>query len=236
MRLIPGNKRILVVSPHPDDSDFGSAGTIARLAREGHAIEELIISDGSKGSHKTGFGGKKLARIRQEEQKRSAAVLGVERVHFLGETDGELENTRTLRKKLVREFRRVGPDIVLSFDPSSIHFENMYRSHRDHRMAAEAVFDALYPATGNISFFPELIREGFKAHQVQEIWFFATPKPDRWVDVADTFPLKIQALVCHESQIWEAKDLEKRMRLRAQEQGKKKKLKLAETFRTLPLG
>jgi LmbE family N-acetylglucosaminyl deacetylase len=225
--------KFLVLSPHPDDSDFGCAGTIANLVKEQHEVEYLIVSDGSKGSHVVGFGGEKLASLRQKEQRAAAAALGVEYVTFLGETDGEIENTPELRKKLIREIRRVKPTIVLTFDPSSLLFESVYRSHRDHRIVAETVFDAVYPGVGNSSFFPELIEEGFEPHQVEELWFFATPRPNKWVDISDVMDVKLKALFAHESQHEDIKVLENRIKARGQDEGKKKSMECAECFRVV---
>ena len=226
-------QRYLVVSPHPDDLDFGCAGTVAKLAKEGNDIEYLIVSDGSKGSQLVGFGGKKLAAIRETEQKDAANTVGVQKVTFLGEVDGEIENTRELRKKLVKEIRKAKPDIVLSFDPSSLQFESVYRSHRDHRQVAEATFDAIYPAVGNASFFPELLEEGIEPHQIEEIWFFATPRPNKFIDIADTIDLKIKALLCHKCQHEDVDELEKRIRSRSREEGKEHNMEYAEGFRAI---
>jgi len=227
--------KYLVISPHPDDLDFGCAGTIAKLVQDGHAVEELIISDGSKGSHVVGFGGKKLAQIRKTEERECAKLLGVRKVHFLGEIDGEIENTKALRKKIVKAVRIIKPDIVLSFDPSSLRFESVYRSHRDHRQAGEAVFDALYPAAGNSSFFPELLRQGLAPHKVKEMWFFAEPKPNKYVNITGTIDMKIKGLLCHKSQIGDHKMIESMLKDRARQAGKKRNMRYAETFRVLEL-
>ena len=224
-------RKFLAISPHPDDLDFGCGGTIAKLVKAGNVVEELIISDGSKGSHKVGFGGKRLAAIREKEERTAAKALGVKKVHFLREKDGELENTRTLRKKLVEAIRKIKPDVVLSSEPFH-RFENMYRSHRDHRVAAEAVFDAIYPAAGNASFFPELKRKGLNPHQIKELWFWAPMKANMVVNITATIAQKIKALSSHKSQIADLKGMAKRIRERAK---KGKKGKYVETFRVLKL-
>ena len=229
--MLMKRKKFLVISPHPDDLDFGCGGTIAKLTKAGNVVEELIVADGSKGSHKVGFDGKKLAAIREKEQRNAARVLGVDNVYFLGETDGELENTKTLRKKLVAVIRKTKPDVVVSSEPS-YEFVNMYRSHRDHRVVAEAVFDAIYPAAGSASFFPELSKRGLKPHQIEELWFWAPSKANKSVDISRTLEQKIKALRCHKSQIGDMKGMEKRIREWAQ-QGKKGKY--VETFCVLKL-
>ena len=228
-------QKFLVISPHPDDLDFACAGTIAKLTREGNIVEELIISDGSKGSHKLGFGGRKLAKIREAEEIAAAVILGALKVHFLREIDGEVENTRELRKKLVEKIREIRPDIVLSFDPAGLSFESVYRSHRDHRMAAEAVFDALYPAAGNASFFPELLKKGVLPHKSREVWFFSALRPNKFVNIEKTIELKLRALQCHKSQIAEGVSMAKRIRERAKDTAKGKRMKYAESFRVIEL-
>jgi LmbE family N-acetylglucosaminyl deacetylase len=223
-------KKFLVISAHPDDLDFGCGGTIAKLINEGNVVEELIVSDGSKGSHKVGFGGKRLAVIREKEERTAAKALGATKVHFLRELDGELENTRTLRKKIVEVCRRIQPDVVLSGEP--LHeFDNMYRSHRDHRMVAEAVFDAIYPAAGNESFFPELLKKGLKPHSIEELWFWAPLKSNKTVDISKTIDQKIKALSCHKSQIADMIEMGRRIKERA----RKGKRRYVETFRVLKL-
>ncbi len=225
--------KVLVISPHPDDSDFGCAGTIASLVKEGNEVEELIATDGSKGSHVVGFDGKKLVAMRKREQREAAKVLGVETVHFLGEVDGEVENTKEFRKKLVAAIRKIKPEIVISYEPA-LHFEIVYHSHRDHRQVAEAVFDALYPAAGSTSFFPELLTQGLQPHRPRELWFFATETPNKVVDITKTIDQKIQALLCHKSQI-ETKNLAQEVKERAAKRGKKKGFAYAEAFRTIEL-
>lgn len=225
--------KFLVISPHPDDLDFGCAGTVAKLTREGNRVEYLIVSDGSKGSNAADFDGKKLAAVRKREQENAARAVGVTRVAFLGEVDGEVENTKRLRKKLVEHIRKSKADVVLTFDPSSLQFESVYRSHRDHRQAAEAVFDAIYPAVGSPAFFPELLKQGLKPHQIEEIWFFASPRPNKVVDITHTIDRKLKALFSHTSQFKDEKELERLIRKRAAAEGRKKSMKYAEAFRVI---
>lgn len=230
-----GMKKFLVISPHPDDLDFGCAGTIARLVKEGNKVEELIISDGSKGSHAVEFRGKKLALLREKEQGRAAKTLGVDHVYFLREIDGEVENTKHLRKRLVAFMRQRKPEVVMSPEPFLLRTDRAGILHRDHREAAQAVFDAVYPAVGNVSFFPELLRKNLKPHTVQEIWFWGSLKPNLVIDISKTIEQKIRALLCHQTQIKDSKAVESRIREWARNTGKKKKMKYAEGFRVLKL-
>ncbi|MBI4138253.1 MAG: PIG-L family deacetylase [Candidatus Wildermuthbacteria bacterium] len=227
-------RKFLAISAHPDDSDFGAAGTIARLAQQGDSVDLLIVSDGSKGSHHVGFGGKRLSAIREKEQKASATVTGAGRVYFLKELDGEVENTKRLRKKLVEVIRRVRPDVILSCDPVAL-FERAGLCHKDHRETAVAVFDAVYPAAGSESFFPELKKRGFLPHSVSEMWFWGAGVPTKHIDISKTIEKKIEALLCHKSQIADPKMLEVRIRERARDVARGKRAKYAEGFRVLKL-
>lgn len=149
------------------------------------------------------------------------------------EVDGTLKNTPALRKRLTRVVRKVRPDIVISQDPGNQTFDGFGRFHRDHRVTAEAVFDSLYPAAASLGFFPELAKEHILPHQIEEAWFWGTDKPNLFVDVSKTMDKKIEALCSHESQIKDVKTIEKHMRDRARDAGKKKRMKYAETFRRL---
>lgn len=235
-------RKFLVISPHPDDVDFACAGTIAKLIKEGNRIEELIVSDGSKGSHAVGFGGKKLVLLREKEQRSAARALGVDHVYFLREIDGEVENTKHLRKRLVAFIRQRKPEVVIFPEPFLFRTDRAGILHRDHRETGEAVFDAVYPAVGNASFFPELLKSS-KPHNVQELWFWGSSKPNLVIDISKTIKQKIQALSCHRSQIQDMKALELRIkewarkmaRLRSR-QGRSRKIRYAEAFRVLKLG
>lgn len=225
-------KTFLVFSAHPDDLDFACSGTVAKLRKEGNKVVYCIISNGEKGTHKLKVSKKEIIRIREKEQKRSAKILGVKKVIFLNEKDGEVENTKALRRKLVRVIREIKPDIVLSSDPAVFAFDNFYRYHRDHRKAAEAVFDSLYPASGSEAFFPDLKK---KPHTIKEAWFFATDQPNFWIDISATIDKKIKALLSHQSQMTDQGKLKNMILSWAQAKGRRKKMRYAETFRKLKL-
>ena len=231
-------KKVLVFSAHPDDLDFGCAGTVAKLTSEGKEVVYCIITDGRKGVQKKehfGMEGKKISAIREREQRAAAKTVGVNKVIFLKEKDGELENTSKVREKIAKAIRIEKPDLVFAFDPASCTFENFYRCHRDHRMGAEAVFDAIYPGAGSPVFFPSLAKAGIAPHQIKGIWFYATEKPNIFIDISKTIERKIAALTCHDSQFKDIGEVPKFIKLRAKEAGKKKGMKYAETFRELML-
>lgn len=227
--------KYLAISAHPDDIDFGCAGTISKLTNEGHKVHELIVTDGSKGN-KPGLPQDKLVQVRKEEQRSAAEKLGVDQVDFLNEIDGEVKNTRALRKKIVRIVRQFQPDVVFSFDPSNRIYESRYVAHRDHRTVSEAVFDALSPAAKNSAYFPGLNdEEGVDPHLVAEIWFYGTHKPDKFIDIESTIEDKIDALCCHESQGLEREQIREMVHERSREAAIQSGSEFMEAFRVLDM-
>lgn len=230
-----GPEKVMVISPHPDDLDFGCSGTLAQWSREGKEIACVICTGGDKGTDDPQMRPEALIHIREKEQRAAAEVVGVREVLFLRLKDGELENTRELREILVRIIRKYRPNVVLSMDPANTRFENAYVSHSDHRAAALAVFDTLYPAAGNRNFFPEQLEEGLTPHAVSGVYFFGTERPNTWVDITDTIETKIAALRCHKSQLADFENLEDWVREYYGEVGRERGLTYAEAFRYLEM-
>lgn len=234
-RVSAGTERVLIVSPHPDDVDFGCSGTIAKWSRKGADIAYVICTSGDKGTDDPQMRPEILARIREDEQRRAAEVVGAKEVRFLRFKDGELTNNMEFREILVRMIRTYRPDVVLSMDPANTRFENPYVSHSDHRETALAVFDAIYPASGNRNFFPKQLEEGLMPHAVDRIFFFATDRPNTWIDITETLESKIEALRCHKSQMADFDNLEAWVRERSGEVGREKGMAYAEAFRQLEM-
>jgi LmbE family N-acetylglucosaminyl deacetylase len=220
-------ERVTVVTAHPDDSEFGSGGTIAKLARQGAEITYVIVTSGNKGSGDRSMTPERLAATREEEQRNAARVLGVERAVFLGYDDGEVEDTRALRLDVTRELRRWRPDLVITMNPHRTY--NLYASHRDHRIVAGVTLDCVYPLARDHMSFPELMPE-FEPHRVREIYLMQWENPHLVVDISDTMDLKLKALACHASQIKDMPGVETRIRERAAEIGKPKGYAYAESF------
>src|SRR4029450_12538800 len=109
--------RVMVVTAHPDDSEFGAGGTIARLVRDGKRITYCIVTNGNKGSSDRTMTPERPAAIREEEQRNAARVLGVETVEFLGFPDCEVENTRETRMAVTAAIRRHRPDLLIVQNP-----------------------------------------------------------------------------------------------------------------------
>jgi len=232
MENLNGSERVMVISPHPDDVDFGCSGTIAKWRRLGVDIIYVICTSGDKGTD-FAVAPEKMAATREKEQLAAAQIVGVRQVDFLRLRDGELENNREFRKLLVRVLRQYRPDIVVAMDPANVSFENAYVSHADHRAAALAAFDAIYPAARNRNFFPELLEEGLLPHAVNRIYFFGTAAPNTWIDISETIETKIEALRAHKSQMEEFEDLSGWVRERFGQFGKAKGYAYAEIFRHL---
>jgi len=220
-------ERVMVVTAHPDDSEFGAGGTVAKLARQDCEVTYVIVTNGDKGSSDRTMTPARLAKIREDEQRQAARTLGVERVLFLGYHDGELEDSRDLRRDITRELRRWRPDLVITQNPNRT--PNLYASHRDHRITAGAVLDCVYPLARDHMSFPELLPE-HEPHKVREVYVMQWEQPQLVVDISDTMDLKLKALACHASQLRDFPSVETRVRERAAQLGRAKGYAYAEAF------
>ncbi|HEX5346497.1 MAG TPA: PIG-L deacetylase family protein [Pseudonocardiaceae bacterium] len=206
-------QRILVVAAHPDDVDFGSAGTIATWTDAGLEVSYCIATDGDAGGFDPAVPRSAIAGIRQDEQRKAAAAVGVTDVEFLGYPDGQLVVSIALRRDITRVIRRARPDRIVVPSPER-DLRNVYGSHPDHQATGEAALCAIYPDARNPYAHPELIvEEGLEAHTVPEVWVTSpNDRADHYVDITDTFDRKIAALRAHASQTTHMTDLEERMR------------------------
>ena len=192
--------RVLVITAHPDDVDFGAAGTVAAWTDQGVHVAYCVVTDGDAGGFDPDVPRSKIPEIRRAEQEAAAKVVGVNDVTFLGYPDGRLTATIELRRDLARVIRRERPQRVLC--PSAErNLARIYASHPDHLAAGEAAICAVYPDARNPFAFPELMKEGLDAHTVPEVWIMAAPRRDRYVDITATIEAKISALMCHVSQL-----------------------------------
>ena len=146
-------ERVVVVTAHPDDPEFGAGGTIGKLVRQGCRVTYVIVTNGSKGSDDLTMTPERPTLIRREEQQNAARELGVERVEFLGDEDGEVEDTRRLRLAVTRQIRRWRPDLIITQHPDRT-FRNFFGWHRDHRITGGVVLDCVYRSRGTIWRFP----------------------------------------------------------------------------------
>lgn len=206
-------KKILVILAHPDDPEFFCGATLARWAKAGHDIQYCLITNGNKGSDDPTITPVALAELRRVEQEKAASIIGVRTIHHLGYDDGTLIPDLIVRKDVIRVIRSVKPDIVVGCDPTNFFPSENYINHPDHRAAGEIALDAVFPASGNGMFFPELITdEGLQPHSVDEVWLSLTNQPNIKFDITDFFETKINALHEHKSQIGDQEAFDKRMR------------------------
>ncbi len=192
-------ERALVVTAHPDDVDFGAAGTVAAWTAEGTAVTLLVCTDGQAGGFDDGVDRADIPAIRRREQRAAAAEIGVHDVRFLGGVDGELTVSPDLVRDIVATIREVRPQRVLTQSPER-DWARLHRSHPDHLAAGEATVQAVYPAARNPHALPELAQRGLAAWTVPELWLVAHPEPNHAVDVTETFDAKLRAVLAHESQ------------------------------------
>src|SRR6476469_216779 len=186
-----GIERILVVTAHPDDVDFGSAGSVARWTDAGIEVSYCICTSGEAGGFDLTVPRPTMVEIRESEQRAAAKVVGVSDVTFLGYPDGRLESTFDLRRDISREIRRVRPQRVVAPSPER-NFERIYASHPDHLAAGEATMAAVYPDARNPFAHPQLMEEGYEAWTVPEVWIMSSVEGATYVDITSTIDRKIK--------------------------------------------
>ena len=214
MTVDPGTEgigRILVVTAHPDDVDFGTAGSVARWTLAGVEVAYCIATDGDAGGSDRTISRAEMAVIRRHEQRAAAKEVGVTDVTFLGFPDGRLTPSMDLRRDISRVIRQFRPDRVVAQSPER-NWERIYASHPDHLAACEATACAVYPDARNPFAHPELLDEGLEPHTVPELWVMATERADRVVDVTEQFDMKLAALRSHRSQVGDGDHLEELLR------------------------
>jgi LmbE family N-acetylglucosaminyl deacetylase len=227
--IIP--QQVLVIGAHPDDIDFGTAGSVARWVREGATVTYCVVTDGSAGSNEAHVDLDELVHIRQDEQRAAAAAVGVHDVRFLGYKDGTLQPTLELRRDLTRIIRELKPDRVVCQDPTTVLVTDVYINHPDHRAAGEAAIYAVFPSAETRPVFPELLLEGYEPHHVNELYLNLTLQPTHHIDISDTIEQKIQALLCHKSQV--SDETADWIRERNAEQGQEAGYAFAESYRVM---
>jgi LmbE family N-acetylglucosaminyl deacetylase len=225
-------QRALVIVAHPDDAEFGAAGTVALWVDRGVEVNYVICTDGAAGAPDPDIDLSRLASIRQDEQRQAADVLGVKDVVFLGHPDGELQVTTELRRELVRLIRRYRPDWVVCQNAVR-NYASLYGNHPDHLAAGRAAIEAIYPYARNPHAFRELLAEGLEPHSVREVLVSGTDSPDFFVDVSTTLDRKFAALDCHRSQLPAGQDRRPRVLKRLAQAGEPHGLAYAESFRRL---
>jgi LmbE family N-acetylglucosaminyl deacetylase len=228
----------MVIMAHPDDAEFGCAGTVASWTREGWEVYYVICTDASGGGPDEAVDvgpaeRRKVTERRKAEQRAAGEVLGLRDVIFLDKPDGLLQPTIELRRDLVRLLRRYRPTRVVCQSPDRSWRPTMAigRHHPDHLAAGVATLAAIYPASQNPWDFPELLDEGLRPHKVREVYIMGAPEQNHAVDISETFDLKLKALAAHASQVGSRMaELESRLRTWAGELGAQHGMKYAEIF------
>lgn len=201
-------ERVLVVTAHPDDVDFGAGATMAHWVADGIEVTYCVITDGDAGGFDPEVPRSEIPAIRRAEQAAAAAECGVTDVRFLGYKDGELTVSHGLRRDISRVIRQVRPQRVVIQSPER-NWNRIYSSHPDHLAAGEAAIQAVYPDARNPFAHPTLLQdEGLAAWTVPEVWVMAAKEPNRYIDVTSFFGHKMSALRAHVSQTSHRPDLE----------------------------
>ncbi|MEZ4516551.1 MAG: PIG-L deacetylase family protein [Chloroflexota bacterium] len=218
----------MFIFAHPDDIEFGCAGTAAKWTQAGSRVIYVVITDGNVGSHEDGMTSERLAEVRREEQTAAGKVAGAECI-FLGYHDGFLQPTLELRKELVRLIRQYKPTAVVCGDPTNFFPRDDYINHPDHRAAGQAALDAIFPAAEMTLLYPDLAAEGLVGHKVNYVYVNFTQRVNHYIDITDTIDLKIEALREHKSQLgdWDPTD---RIKEWSAETGQKVGFDYAEAF------
>jgi len=224
----------MAIVAHPDDIEYGCSGTLARWAKAGTKTYYVVCTSGDVGIAAAGMTKQRAGEVREEEQRNAAAIAGASEVVFLREPDGMLQPTLDLRKKLVREIRRLRPEVVICSDPTIVLASSDYINHPDHRAAGMAALDAVFPAAGQPNLFEELAAEGVTAHKVRKVYVNSWENCDTFINISDTMEIKIAALKAHVSQM-NGNDPTEMMRQWAAEVAKGKEMTYAESFRVISL-
>jgi LmbE family N-acetylglucosaminyl deacetylase len=232
---LPTPERVLVVAAHPDDIEFGAAGTVARWVAEGARVRYVLVTRGDKGSDDPATDPDELAARREAEQRRAAAEIGVEGVDFLGEPDGQVEPSLRLRERITYAIRRFQPEVVMTHDPTVLFVNNEWVNHPDHRAVGSVTVDAVFPTARDPLNFREHLDQGLGPWKVAELFLWSTNEANQLVDIGATLDRKVAALRCHASQFRDFTETERWLRRGAEELGDRAGYPAAEGFRRVML-
>ncbi len=225
--------RVLAVYAHPDDPEISCGATLARWAAAGSEVHVLVCNRGEKGSKDPATDPEELARRRVGEMEAAGRVLGLAGREQLGVPDGDLVNSAEVRAAVVAAIRRTRPDVVVCPDPTAVIFGDTYFNHADHRIAGWIALEAVSPAAGNPHYFPQ----AGPPHSVAVVLLSGTLEPNVWVDVEASLGAKVDALLCHTSQLEGSPEFFRTvLRGRAEAEGRAAGIHYAEGFRRLRLG
>ena len=232
---LPTPERVLVVAAHPDDIEFGAAGTVARWVHEGTSVRYLLVTRGDKGSDDPAADSAEIAALREREQRDAAAVIGVQGVEFLDEPDGQVEPGLALRERITRAIRAFRPEIVMTHDPTVLFVNNEWVNHPDHRAVGLVTVDAVFPTARDPLNFPDHLRDGLGAWKVAELFLWSTNEANQLVDIGECIDAKIAALGRHASQFRHFEETARWVRRQAETLGERAGYSAAEGFRRVML-
>ena len=222
---IEGPARAMVIMAHPDDAEFLCSGTVAKWCKEGWEVFYVLVTGGDKGTHDETMTPEKLAAIREEEQREACRVLGVKECILLGYPDGFTSESAELRGQIVRLLRLYRPDVVITWDA----FRGTF-NHRDHRNVGQSTMDAIYPIVRDRLFYQRDEEDGLPSHQVNEVLLAGAADADYVVDITDVWEKKVDAILCHTSQIGD-RTKETFLKERAEREAKEPGKPIEERFR-----
>jgi LmbE family N-acetylglucosaminyl deacetylase len=223
---------VLAIYAHPDDLEVSCGGALVQWTEAGGSAHLVTCNEGDKGSIDVDAEPQALAQRRAAEADAAARVLGAATHEPLGYPDGEIDNDTELRERLVRSIRLHRPDVVVCPDPTAVFFGDRYINHHDHRVVGWATLDACAPAAASPLYFPE----AGPPHQVGTLLLSGTLEPDVWIDIGTSLDRKIDALLCHESQVGtDMRIISEIVRSRAAEAGDLAGVGYAESFRRVRL-
>lgn len=218
---------------HPDDADVSCGATLAFWSQMGSAVVLVVCTKGEKGTIDKALEPDELEQIRIAEVDRACDALGIAKVIRLAIPDGEVANTGDFRTRLVGIIREFKPEAVLCPDPTAVFFGSGYFNHRDHRELGWAVLDSVSPAASLPHYFPS----AGPPHQVMRVLLSGSLDADAFVDVSSSIDKKLEAVLCHKTQIQERGEwMRDAMSTRAKDTGRIIGAKYAEAFRLLELG
>lgn len=226
-------RRAIAIVAHPDDTEFGCSGTVAKWAAAGCEVHFVVLTSGDKGTEDPNADTAELRRIREAEQEAAARILGVASCVFLHFTDGELVNNLEARGAVVREIRRFKPEVIFTWDPLTRN----YRMHPDHRVCGQLALEAAFPAAMMPLSYPEQLREeGLEVHRTKKLLLFGTDAPDYFVDISTIIEQKFEATRAHTSQFdWTSSGIEERWRHRLRDAAKGFDFEYAEAYKLVEI-